>query len=238
MSNRFSPSVIRSLVNKSKVLAVSFAPQGAGTPKLVSGNGIKSIVRNSAGSYTLKLQNAYRALIQAQVSIQLAAAPATVQASATLGVTNTVTLTAGAFFPGSLGNNLNFQINTGAGALSAVLTTDGSGKPLVLVTLASGGSLPSAIATAINAAINAGVGVATSAGVANITTAVGETSLASGASTALDPTIVAANVLTSGTGPLSVTVVLTNSVTGAPTDLAAATGTLVNLELFMKDAVN
>jgi len=77
---------------------------------------------------------------------------------------SSVTLTAGDFFPGVLGENLRFQIQTGSGALSASFDTDGSGDPLVLVTLAGGGSTPTAIASAINAAIASGVGVATFAG--------------------------------------------------------------------------
>jgi hypothetical protein len=111
MSNSFSPTTVQSLVNKAKLLAVSFAPQGTGAPKLVSGNGAATVTRNSAGNFTVALQNQFVALVDAQVSLQLAAGPTSTPAAVTVGTgTAAITVTAGTANGGAAGNLLALTV--------------------------------------------------------------------------------------------------------------------------------
>jgi hypothetical protein len=78
MSNTLFQSTIKGPIRNSRLIAFSIAPQGAGTPKIISGTGIKSVTRTSAGLYVVNFVHAYRFLIDAQLTAQFSALTATV----------------------------------------------------------------------------------------------------------------------------------------------------------------
>lgn len=55
-------------------LSLSFAPAGTGAPTGITGRGVASIVRNSAGNFTITLEDAYSALLDAKMTIAMDAA--------------------------------------------------------------------------------------------------------------------------------------------------------------------
>ena len=72
MANFLFPSIIQSLVNKTRVVSFIIFPQGASTPIFGTAPtrlGAKSVSRTSAGLYVITLSNPYRALIDAQISM-------------------------------------------------------------------------------------------------------------------------------------------------------------------------
>ena len=76
MSNKLFPSQVRGIVREGKLIGCTFSPQGTGTPVINAGNGIKSVVWNSTGNFTVTFQNQFRALVAAVSSVQLAVAAA------------------------------------------------------------------------------------------------------------------------------------------------------------------
>lgn len=78
MSNTLFQSTIKGPIRNSRLIAFSIAPQGASTPKIISGIGIKSVSRTSAGLYVVNFAHAYRFLIDAQLTAQFNALTATV----------------------------------------------------------------------------------------------------------------------------------------------------------------
>ncbi len=73
MSNTLFLSNIGTPVRNARMICFSFAPQGAGAPKLVFGNGIKSVTRSSAGVFVVNFQKTYRFLIEAQLTASFSA---------------------------------------------------------------------------------------------------------------------------------------------------------------------
>lgn len=73
MSNSLFQSTIKNTTRNARLIAFTLAPQGAATPKIISGTGIKSVSRTSAGLYVVNFAHAYRFLIDAQLTLQFSA---------------------------------------------------------------------------------------------------------------------------------------------------------------------
>lgn len=110
-------NTVRSSANGNIVVAGSFAPQGASAPTVISGGLDYTVVRTSAGLFTLTLKHGYQGgVLDGQVDLQLASVLNTT-ASLTSGSGNAaVTFTAGSDLPGSLGNDLTVTIAQSANA--------------------------------------------------------------------------------------------------------------------------
>lgn len=65
------PGTLLGAVRNMRVIAFSFAPQGAGVPKLVTANLIKSVTRTSAGLFVVNFQRPFRFLLGAVIDIGL-----------------------------------------------------------------------------------------------------------------------------------------------------------------------
>jgi hypothetical protein len=77
MSNTLFQSTIKNSTRNARLISFSIAPQGAAAPKIISGTGIKSVTRTSAGLYVVNFAHAYRFLIEAQLTPQFSALTAT-----------------------------------------------------------------------------------------------------------------------------------------------------------------
>lgn len=88
-SSRFFQSRVQSFYGNLKLLSFQIAPQGTGTPLLVSGasQGVASVSRSGAGALLVTLQDQYVALIEGSADVQLATFAA---ADAQLGAADVV----------------------------------------------------------------------------------------------------------------------------------------------------
>jgi hypothetical protein len=241
MSNKLFPSQVHGIIREGKLLGLSFAPQGTGAPLIVSGNGMASVTRNSAGNFTVKLQNQFRSLVSATAGLQVAASSGDTSASYTWvdsTDTNSTTFTAGTSFPGALGNNLKVAVLTGA-SLSNSITTVG-GITTVNLTINTGTTTPALLQTYVNttaaATLSPYISISAISGTTPYSVFLAATALTGGASSgALQAVITAANVTGAGANTQSV-IIQVQDANAVATDISANAGNLVNLMLFVKSA--
>ena len=239
MSNQVFPSTLQSLVREGRQLGISFAPQGSGTPLLVSGQGASKVVRNSAGNFTVTLQNQYRSLVNVQSSVQLASAPSAVSASLTEGSgVSGIVFTAGSAAKGLFGNEITVALVADT-TLATTYTLTSTGVAIV-VNLATGGNTVNQVIANFNAAIptNWVVASALSGGTGTVA-AFAATALSGGTSGGAEAIVVSANVtgvVQNGVTAQTITVQVIDPATGTPIDIAANAGNLINLSVFAKNS--
>jgi hypothetical protein len=240
MSNKLFPSPVSGLVRDGRLLGISFAPQGTGTPLLVSTGGAASVVRNSAGNFTLKLQNQFRSLVTAIAGVQLASGGNTAASYVWTDATdsNVTTFQAGTSFPGTEGNSLKVAILTG-GALSNAITTSG-GVTTVSITINTGTTTPALLATYVNTTAASTLGdyitVSAHTGTTAYSAFLSATALTGGISGgSLYANLTSANATGAGTNPQEV-IIQVQDANGNATDISANAGNLVNLMLFVKSS--
>ena len=169
--------------------------------------------------------------------MQLAAPPSATAATLTEGAgVAGIVITAGSAFPGVQGNRIQVVCTSG-GSLTVTSSLISTGV-LISIQTNGGASTVNQVVTAFNAAIPTNVAVASalSGGTGNLAT-FSQTALAGGASGVPVIILTSVNVTAGGTGKQSVTIQIQDASTGAAIDIAANAGNLVNLELFLKDAV-
>lgn len=236
-AGRLFPSVVQSLVREGKKLAFAIAPNGTGTPTLVSGasQGVKSVSRTAAGAFTVTLQDSYPSLVDGQASVQLAAAPATTAASYTwtdTTDTNSVTFQAGASAPGPLGNNLKVVVATGSALATSVAYS--AGVTTVTFTIDTTVTTPALLTTYVNTtAPNGLITISAHSGTTAFTVFLAAAALTGGASTGgLAVQFGAIDVVSAQTVKLQVV----STITGSGADIASAAGNQINVELFLKNS--
>jgi hypothetical protein len=240
MSNRTFPGALQSLIREGKILGLSFLPQGSSAPIIASGQGLASVVRNSAGNFTLTLQNQFRALITALAGVQLASGGDTTASLTWTDATDSdsVQFLAGTSFPGALGNNLKVAVVTGSGLSNSIATA--GGITTVTLTINTGTTTPALLKTYVNttaaATLAPYITIGTTTGTTPFSVFLAATALTGGASGGtLEAVIQSANVTGAGTGPQTV-VIQVQDQNGVATDIAANAGNLVNLLLFVKSS--
>lgn len=242
MSNQLFPSTVQSLVREGRLLGISIAPQGSGTPLLVSGQGVASVARNSAGNFTITLQNQFRSLVNVLADVQLASVSQTTASYVWTDATDTdsVQFLAGPAFPGTLGNNLKVVVATGAALASTV--TYSAGITTVTLTINTGTTTPALLKTYVNTTAVSTLGgilsIGTTSGTTPFSVFLASTPLSGGASGAPQVLVQSANVtgaVASGVTAQTITVQVQDASTGAATDIAAAAGNLINLTVFCKN---
>jgi hypothetical protein len=233
MSNKAFPSPVLGLIREGKLLGISFEPNGTGVPIIVSGQGVASVVRNSAGNFSVNLQNQFRSLVDVQASLSLEPV-STAQAAVTVGTgTAALTVTAGSDFPGIEGNHLFLTIVQGTVANYQFIESGNS----LIITLPTAGITSASAETGFNAAIPSSVAVASGGGVGTLL--IHSAIALSGGTSATQPLIAqvqSANATGAGILPQQVLLQILNTTDGTATDVAAAPGNLVNLELFVQSA--
>ncbi len=234
-SSRFFPSRVQSLARTGKLLAFQVAPNGSGTPTLGSREGVASVARTGAGAITVTLQDQYRALIDGQCSLQLAAAPAAVSASYTwtdATDTDVTQFIAGPSFPGALGNNLKVIVATGGSLSSSVAYA--AGIWTVTLQLNTGTTTPALLKTYVNTTAAATLGgfltIGTATGTTPYSVFLASTALTGGVAAALGVQLGAIDVVTNKT----VKLVVYDGAVGTGFDIAANAGNLINVELFLQ----
>ena len=234
-SSRFFPSRVQSLIREGKFLSCQFAPQGSSAPTLTSQEGVASVARNSAGNFTITLADQWRALIDAQCSLQLAAPAANVLASYTWTDStdsDSVTFQAGPGFPGTLGNNLKVVVATGSGLANSISYS--GGITTVTITINTGTTTPALLATYVNTTAASTLGgiitISAHTGTTAFTVFLSSTALTGGSSAALDVQFGAIDVVTNKT----VVIEVFDANTGSGADISANAGNLVNVNLFLK----
>jgi hypothetical protein len=68
VSNTLFLGQVSTIVRNARMICFSFAPQGAAAPKILFGQGIKSITRTSAGLWVVNFAKTYRFMIEAQLT--------------------------------------------------------------------------------------------------------------------------------------------------------------------------
>ena len=234
-SSRFFPSRLKSLVKFANTLDFQIAPNGTGVPTLGSREGVKSVTRTSAGLFLVTLQDQYRALVSAiGPGLAYSSAPANVSpfylwTDATDSDTVTFTASAAGAALVAAGGTLKVAVLTGAG--EAVAVTSAAGVTTVNITLNTATSTPASIQTLVNTTSPTGLLTITAkTGTTAFTAFLSAAALTGGVSATLTAQYGAIDVVTNKT----VNVQVLDGNTGVATDIAAASGNLINCKLVVQ----
>ena len=249
--SRFAPNRVQSPIKNTVLLPFSFAPAGTGAPTLVAGKGsVSSVARTSTGLFTAtfsplvstgfnpstaKGPGKFKALIEAQVTLQLTSAPALTAATylwTDATDSDTVTFSAGPAAAGAAGNNVAVVVSVGAALATAV--TYAAGLTTVTITTAAT-TTPTQLATYVNTtAPNGLVTISAHTGTTAFSVGLTTQTLTGGASTATLFPQIGAVVIPGASDAAAETmqIRLIDSTTGAVADLAS--GGVINVELLLE----